>query len=67
LTKKAPRALASEKEEFDEFDGHGSFFNWFKEDGEDVTTMGELLLEWYGHATESVLLSHSLYRARPGP
>ncbi|BGP10414.1 Protein SET [Rhodotorula toruloides] len=52
LTKKAPRSLATDKEEFDEFEGPGSFFNWFKEEGEDITTMGESLLEWYGHATE---------------
>ncbi|GJN93389.1 hypothetical protein Rhopal_006443-T1 [Rhodotorula paludigena] len=53
LTKKAPRPADVEgKEEYDDFDGVGSFFNWFNEVGEDRTTLGELLLEWWGHATE---------------
>ncbi|GAA6054475.1 hypothetical protein JCM3770_001007 [Rhodotorula araucariae] len=52
LTKKAPRAHADDKEEFDEFEGAGSFFNWFAEVGEDRTSLGESLLEWWGHATE---------------
>lgn len=54
LTKKAPRANVEDKEEFDEFDGTGSFFNFFTDEGEDPTGMGEILLEWFGHATESV-------------
>ncbi|GAA5953796.1 hypothetical protein JCM8115_004157 [Rhodotorula mucilaginosa] len=52
LTKKAPRANVEDKEEFDEFDGTGSFFNFFTDEGEDPTGMGEILLEWFGHATE---------------
>ncbi|GAA5934015.1 hypothetical protein JCM3775_002849 [Rhodotorula graminis] len=52
LTKKAPRAHADDKEEFDEFEGAGSFFNWFGEVGEDRTSLGENLLEWWAHATE---------------
>lgn len=52
LTKKAPRADVQDKEEFDEFDGTGSFFNFFTDEGEDPTGMGEILLEWFGHATE---------------
>lgn len=57
LTKKAPRANVEDKEEFDEFDGTGSFFNFFTDEGEDPTGMGEILLEWFGHATESVMTS----------
>lgn len=67
LTKKAPRPADVEgKEEYDDFDGIGSFFNWFNEVGEDRTTLGELLLEWWGHATECVS-SFPLYHARCGP
>ena len=54
LTKKSPRAHADDKEEFDEFEGAGSFFNWFGEVGEDRTSLGENLLEWWAHATECV-------------
>jgi hypothetical protein len=66
LTKKAPRANVEDKEEFDEFDGTGSFFNFFTDEGEDPTGMGEILLEWFGHATESVLplLSSAQSRSR---
>lgn len=60
MTKKAPRANVEDKEEFDEFDGTGSFFNFFTDEGEDPTGMGEILLEWFGHATESVLPLMSL-------
>ncbi|BGP13512.1 hypothetical protein JCM10213_000554 [Rhodosporidiobolus nylandii] len=54
LTKKAPRPAkqSTELEEFDEFDGPGSFFNWFAEEGEDEMSVGESLLEWWGHAAE---------------
>ncbi|POY76491.1 hypothetical protein BMF94_0692 [Rhodotorula taiwanensis] len=52
LTKKAPRTDPEEKEEFDEFGGPGSFFGFFGVEGEDPTGLGEVLLEWYAHATE---------------
>ncbi|GAA6025454.1 hypothetical protein JCM10207_005731 [Rhodosporidiobolus poonsookiae] len=53
LTKKAPRGTApTDLEEFDVFEGPGSFFNWFADEGEDVTSLGESLLEWWGHAAE---------------
>ncbi|TNY22845.1 protein phosphatase 2A inhibitor 2 [Rhodotorula diobovata] len=52
LTKKAPRSHADEREEFDEFEGPGSFFNWFGETGEDRTSLAEVLVEWWAHATE---------------
>lgn len=55
LTKLAPRVNPAELEEFDEFSGMGSFFNWFKEEGSDDTFhLGEELLEWYSHALEFV-------------
>lgn len=56
LTKKAPRSHADEREEFDEFEGPGSFFNWFGETGEDRTSLAEVLVEWWAHATECVVL-----------
>ncbi|GAA5841403.1 hypothetical protein JCM11251_006178 [Rhodosporidiobolus azoricus] len=52
LTKKAPRVDPAKLEEYDDFGGPGSFFNWFQEEGEDVMGVGESLLEWYGHASE---------------
>ncbi|GAA5907841.1 hypothetical protein JCM6882_004571 [Rhodosporidiobolus microsporus] len=53
LTKKAPRgAHPDESEDFDDFAGPGSLFNWFGEEGEDKTSLGESLLEWYSHASE---------------
>ncbi|GAA5915422.1 hypothetical protein JCM5296_002631 [Sporobolomyces johnsonii] len=52
LTKKAPKTVPQDLEEFDEFGGPGSFFNWFTEEGEDEMGLGELLLEWWGHAAE---------------
>ncbi|GAA5986512.1 hypothetical protein JCM11641_005224 [Rhodosporidiobolus odoratus] len=53
LTKKKPRpdVEIGDKEEYDGFEP-GSFFNWFSEEGEDRTSLGETLLEWYPHAAE---------------
>ncbi|GAA6036458.1 hypothetical protein JCM8097_003517 [Rhodosporidiobolus ruineniae] len=52
LTAKKPRVKATDLEEFDNFDGNGSFFNWFAEEGEDAMSIAETLLEWWGHASE---------------
>ncbi|GAA5860100.1 hypothetical protein JCM8547_009177 [Rhodosporidiobolus lusitaniae] len=54
LTKKAPRPKVDveDLEENDEYDGPGSFFNLFKDEGEDKMSIGESLLEWWGHASE---------------
>ncbi|KAK4699854.1 hypothetical protein P7C70_g6401, partial [Phenoliferia sp. Uapishka_3] len=52
LTKKAPRPDLETLEEFDAFDGMGSFFNWFGETGRDGMGIGESLLEWKGNAIE---------------
>lgn len=57
LIKKAPKVNVLELEQFDEFDGStGSFFNWFLQEGEDDIGLAEYLLEWWSHATESVLI-----------
>lgn len=54
LCKKAPRPDIKAMEEFDEFEGQGSFFHLFADvaDGIDEIDVGETLLEWYAHATE---------------
>lgn len=54
LCKKAPRPDIKAMEEFDEFEGQGSFFNLFSEqsDGIDEADFGETLLEWWAHASE---------------
>ncbi|KAL8277270.1 hypothetical protein RQP46_010339 [Phenoliferia psychrophenolica] len=52
LTKKAPRPKMEDLEEFDAFDGMGSFFCWFGEDGKDGLGIGETLLEWKSNAIE---------------
>lgn len=50
--KKAPRVKIEELEEYDDFNGVGSFFNWFAEGGVDGYGLGENFLEWWTHATE---------------
>ncbi|KAM0754478.1 hypothetical protein T439DRAFT_296828 [Meredithblackwellia eburnea MCA 4105] len=52
LIKKAPRVKVDELEEYDDFNGLGSFFNWFEEEGKDELGIGETLLEWKGNALE---------------
>lgn len=52
LTLKSPRVEVEELEEFDEFNGHGSFFCWFSEVGLDNRGLGDDFLEWWSHATE---------------
>jgi hypothetical protein len=52
LCKKAPRVAVEELEENDEFQGLGSIFGWFTEEGEDKYQVGETFLEWWSHALE---------------
>lgn len=52
LCKKAPRPKLEDLEEFDSFDGVGSFFCWFAEDGRDGLGLGESVLEWKSSAIE---------------
>lgn len=57
LCLKAPKVNPEELEEFDDFHGLGSFFNWFSEEGIDDRNLGEDFLEWFPHATEFVFFS----------
>ena len=51
LVKKSPRVNVGELENYDEFAGFGSFFNWFGESGADMG-LSEDFLDWWGHALE---------------
>lgn len=61
LTLKSPRVEVEELEEFDEFNGHGSFFCWFSEVGLDNRGLGDDFLEWWSHVTEWVFLSFPFF------
>lgn len=52
LTKKAPKVNVAELEGYDEFEGHGSFFNWFGASGVDESGLADDLLDWWSNAME---------------